>query len=344
MLLLVVGIALVVFVFVDAVWTTLGLNRAGPLAGRLAGWTWKGLLALAGRDGRSRLLDFAGTVTLLVVIFGWVLVLWLGWSLIFLSDPNALVNAATQAPADTLSRVYFVGYTLVTLGLGDFVPQGGWKIVTVLCSVHGLFELTLAISYLLPVLGAATEGRQIAASVRGLGATPQAILTNAWTGDGFGALGQHLQALQQALALHTYAHFAYPVLHFSHSSKPQGAPPLQIAVLDEALTLLLCAVDEEARPDAPTLRSLRYATSTYLGTLEAVYVEVQPEPPLPDLGPLRTAGIPVCSDEELRTRLAAAGERRQALRGLVNHDGWTWDDVTSESDTDEHASLHALRA
>ncbi len=331
--LLLLGIALVLFVFVDAIWTTLGLHRAGPMAGRVAEWTWRAVRALHHPGGSHRLLSAAGTLTVLAATLAWVVVLCAGWFLVFSAEPASVVNGETREPADFVSRLYFVGYTLVTLGMGDYVPTGGWKAVTVLCSLHGLIELTLAISYLLPVIGAATEARQFASTLTGLGATPEEVLSNAWTGEDFGELPSHLIPLTGSLTLHVHAHQAYPVLHYFHSSHAESAPPLRVAVLDEAATLLRCAVREEAHPPPPTLRALRFALTEYLDLLETVGVEPTAEaPPVPDLRALREAGIPTVSDAEFLERLEAEDERRRLLWGLVRYDGWTWDDVASRAE------------
>lgn len=329
MLFLLIGLVLVLFVSLDVIRTTLGLNGAGPLAGWVAGGVWRVLLGLHRRSDSHRMLSFGGTIILLAIALVWAVGAWGGWILIFHADPYAVLHSETKAPADLVGRMYFVGYTLVTLGIGNYVPQGGWQIVTVLCSFYGLASFTLAISYLLPVLGAATESRQLAATISGLGETPQEILTQAWTGEDFGDLTEHLVPLTTALGAYTHAHQAYPVLHYFHGTNPDAAPALQIAVLDEAVTLLLCGVREPVRPATPTLSALRSATSSHLRILEAVYIERGDEPPSPDLAPLRACGISTVSDEAFREVLQDLEDRRRTLHGLVRQDGWAWEEVTA---------------
>lgn len=331
-LLFALGSLLLLLALIDALWTTLALEQAGPIAGRYAGMLWSGFLWLRRRLGSQRVLTPAAPVILVGVVLLWASMLWVGWVLIFSADPGSIVHGTTQEPANWLNRFYFVGYTLVTLGVGDYVPQGTWQVATVLCSLHGLFELTIGLSYLLPVLGAATEGRQIASTISALGDTPAAILTNAWTGEDFGTLGDHLMDIEGALALHGNAHKAYPVLHYFHSTNPSDAPPLRLAILDEALTLLEHAVRPEAHLTPPTRRAMRAVSTQYLRLLEAVYVAPADEaPPPPDLGPLRAAGVPV-DEAALHEGLAACDERRRLLLGLVRHDGWTWDDVVIDAE------------
>jgi hypothetical protein len=231
-LLFALGSVLLLLALIDALWTTLALEQAGPIAGRFAGAHWNGYIWLRRRLDSHRVLAVAAPVILVGVVLMWAAMLWLGWVLIFSADPDSIIHGSTNEPANLLNRAYFVGYTLVTLGIGDYVPQGNWQLATVFCSLHGLFELTIGLSYLLPVLGAATEGQQIASTIAALGDTPTAVLTNAWTGDDFGTLGDHLMNIEGALALHSNAHKAYPVLHYFHSTNPADAPPLRLAILE----------------------------------------------------------------------------------------------------------------
>ena len=42
----------------------------------------------------------------------WMTTLWLGWSLVFMSSEQAVVDARTGEPSSTTARVYFAGYSL----------------------------------------------------------------------------------------------------------------------------------------------------------------------------------------------------------------------------------------
>lgn len=340
-LLFMLGSVLLLLALVDALWTTLALEGAGPVAGRVAGALWNGFRWLHRRLGNHRVLTAAAPVILVGIVVVWTAMLWGGWVLLFSADPASIVHETTREPASLLNRFYFIGYTFVTLGVGDYVPQEAWQLATVFCSLHGLFELTIGLSYLLPVLGVATSGRQIASRISALGDTPTAILTNAWTGRDFGTLNDHLAGLSDALALHSNAHKAYPVLHYFHSTNPISSPPLRLAVLDEALTLLEHVVRPEARLTPPTRRAVRAASTQYLRLLETVYIESADEaPPPPGLGPLREVGIPV-DEAALREGLAACEERRRLLLGMVRHDGWTWEDVVTGAAASRPSAQHA---
>ena len=158
----------------------------------------------------------AGSTLLLVVIFMWVALLWTGWLMIFSSDAGAVVHGQTGQPADFGSRIYFTGFTLFTLGVGDYVPQGViWKFCTAAASFSGLFLITLAITYLLSVLGAVTQKRQLAAMLHDLGDSPLEIVRQSWDGESFRDLVQRLDTnIWPLLHLHTQRHHTYPIIHY----------------------------------------------------------------------------------------------------------------------------------
>ena len=169
-LLLALGIAVIGGVFLDALWTTVAAAGGGPLTTRLARGLWSGALRAHRRSGSHGLLAAMGTVILMSAIVSWITLLWAGYLLVFSAGDAAVVHASTGAPAGFWERVYFTGYTLSTLGMGDFVPQGSaWRVVTALASLSSLFLVTLSITYLVPVLSAVAAKRQIAALIADIG-------------------------------------------------------------------------------------------------------------------------------------------------------------------------------
>lgn len=331
MLLLVLGAALVAAVIYDAVWTTLVLKGAGPLSGRVAASTWRALRRLHRPGSRHRLLALSGTIILLAILGLWLLGLLLGWTLVFAAAPGAVVDGRTGEPATLLQRIYFAGYTVTTLGIGDMVPTGPWRVLTVAAAMTGLVFITLSITYFVPLIEAVTDGRRLATFVAAMGRSPQDLLLNAWDGQRFEGLDVYFASLAGMLDAHTHQHHSYPVMHYFHSDDAESAVPLRLAVLDEALTLLRYGVARECRPAPLVLHTLHCAVTGYLRVVQAAYVAPASDPPPPpDLGPLRRAGIPLVDEEAFREALVALEGRRRLLRGLVEHDGWTWADVPLE--------------
>ena len=326
MLLLALGIALLALVVLDALWTTLWVNGGGgPLSGRLAAALWWALRKTT-RKGRDWPVSLAGPVILVAVVLGWVTLLWAGWTLVFSSDPAALAYSGTGERPDWAGRIYFAGYTLFTLGIGNVVPErGAWEVVTAVASGSGMLFVTLGISYVLSVLGAVVTSRAFAGSVGGLGDDAEEVVRRAWDGERYAGLTLPLASLSSQLDVLGQQHLAYPILHYYHALDPDAAPASAVAVLDEALTILRFGVPSERRPPESVLEGARSSVESYLHTLRDAYVDpadLAPRPP--DLGRLRAAGLPTVSDHAFAEALADLNERRRSLLGMVGADARTW--------------------
>ena len=337
-LLLIPGLALLAAAFYDALQTTLG-RGGGPLtkaAGR--GVVWAVHTPLGKRIGGA-VFDQLGLLVLLTVISLWTLLLWAGWTLVFMASDGAVVSASTGDPAGFWSRVYFVGYCLVTLGLGDYQPVGsGWQIATAWVALSGLFVLTLAISYVLPVLQAAVQRRAVAAWLWGLGETTEDVVRTMWSpGRDCSALDQHLIGLTPTLTLMAQQHIAYPVLHQFHGDKRREALAPSLAAFDEALSIIEHGLDGGCvSPGA--LRPVRSAIAAVLDRLGDQSVDAADEPPPPpSLAGLRRDGYAVVSDAEFARALEEdeCSDRRCLLLGLVEAEGWEWSDVVGDGSDDD---------
>jgi hypothetical protein len=219
---------------------------------------------------------------------------------------------------------------VATTGLGDFEPAtDGWRILTGIASLSGLALITLAVTYLVPVIQAGVDRLHFAYRLHGLGGTPYGILRRMWDGEGFEALVERVPALVDDVArLHT-RHLAFPVLHFMHAGRPEGAMAPRLAALDEALTLLQHGVAAERRPPPMRLAPLREAIGQLLDTVvtQAFAVPRAEVPPVPELDRLRACGIPTVSEEDFATALRPLAARRRKLLSYVHDDSWSWDVV-----------------
>lgn len=275
---------------------------------------------------RHRLLSLEGPAILVATVLLWVLLLWSGWAALFSASESALVDSRTRTPANAVERIYFTGYTLFTLGNGDFTPEGGpWQLATATASLSGFALVTLMVTYLLSVLGAVTSKRSFASQVFALGPSAEEFVTNAWDGRAFGALELQLMSLVEQLNLVTEKHRAYPMLHFYHAEQEQSSVPAAVVVLDDALTLLRYGVREEQRPARVALHCAREAVRGFLETLSTSHISpAAVTPGFPVLGRLRDAGIPVHGEEDFSAAAATLAERRRLLRGLLDSDAREW--------------------
>jgi hypothetical protein len=325
---MVVGALLVVAILLDVLVTTLTFGqRAGPITRRLVDHLWRWLRRLRPLGSRSRLLANAGPALLVLTVLVWVVGTWAGWWLVFLGG-GAVEAASTGAPASAGDVAYYAGFSVFTLGTGDFVADSPtWRNLTALASFGGLVLITLAITYLLSVVSAVVTRRALAGQIRALGSSAGEVVALGWAGGAFGsAFVQHLVTVTGVLSTVVEQHVAYPVLHYFRSRSPQDSAPVAIALLDDALFLLEAAVADGAAPEAAAVRPARAAIERWLATLGETGAEPARDgaPPAPSVAPLRAAGIPLRPREHLERQLARETGRRCSLQRLVHEAGWLW--------------------
>ncbi len=340
-ILIILGLLVLIAVNIDVLITTLTVGGGGPITNRISSGIWWLVLQIHHRKSNHRLLSITGLVLLTGIALLWYILTWVGWTLIFCAENSAVVNASSKIPADTWERIYFVGYTISTLGMGDYQAQGRvWQIATAISSASGFFLVTLSIAYLLPIVSAASERRAFAIYISSLGGTADEILIRAWNGQNFGGLSSHLSSLTPTLTQQGEKHLAYPVLHYFHSVERARSLALSVIALDEALTLLQYGIPDKYQPEPAVLGSARRASSAFLKTLKSAYLEPATyNPQLPSLELLRSKGIPTVSDEEFFKNTKIITKRRRILLALAQNDGWTWDAICSSLTTNRASSL-----
>ncbi|UPW00052.1 potassium channel family protein [Halorussus gelatinilyticus] len=322
---LVVGVTLAVAGAVDLLWTTLWIDGgAGPLTTPLMVWTWRGLQSL--RRGQSRLLSLSGPLILAMTLTMWVVLLWAGWTFIFASGTNALNYTRGAEPVSWIGRIYFVAYTMFTMGNGDFSPTSGvWQIVTALANGSGMILITLSVTYLINVLQAVVNARSFASSVQGIAECSEAFVRTGWDGENFDEHAIPLDTFASKLSTVAAQHKAFPILHYYRSSRRQQATPMAVGVFDDALTMLRFGVDPEHRPNEPLLETGRSSVQSYLQSVYSLPIRPSDRPPsAPNLDVVREEGVPTVSDEEFDGRLADLSDRRRRVLGIVESQAWQW--------------------
>jgi len=282
------GVILLFITATDLINTSLSVRGAGFISKRLSKSIWNLLLIINKKMGRRKVLEIGGAVILVSILINWLLLIWISASLLFISCPDSLMNVETNSPTTVVNKIFFTGYTLSTLGLGDIEPEGNfWDILTSTLSFTGLILISIAITYLIPVVSAEIMKRKISVFINTLGGSVEEILLNYWNGKDFKELEQPFIPLIDSIILHAQNHKAYSVLHFFHSSDRKEAFVLNITNLDEALTVLLHNISKEQQPSYNVLIRLRKAISSYLVTLPATYITPgKKTPPIPILAAL----------------------------------------------------------
>ncbi len=321
------GALLVSVALWDAIAHTIVLRGGGPIARRLGESIWR--LVILTRHWRwfPRLAPMAGPFILLSAFLVWSLLLWIGWTLIFLADPQGIVKGATSAAASAWDRLYYSGFVLTTLGIGDYEPRSAlFQILTVISAGMGFFSITLFVTYLLSVLNAVVFKRSLAFDILSLARTPEQLVIRAWQDGRFRSLEQYMLATSSDLVALSQKHLAYPTLHYFHTTDPKGSPGVAVTVLDEALTLLSYGVAEGHRPDRLLMRSVRESSLQLADTVTygRGCAGERAAPPAPSLAALREAGVPTVSDGDFARDIETLAVRRAKFAALVHYEGRDW--------------------
>lgn len=327
------GFLLLNLAVLDLLFTALSSHGAGFITGRLSKLLWKVFLLLS-RTGSRRVLKSAGAIITAIVLVNWLVLIWTACTIMICSEEKSVMNMETNTPASLISKIYFTGYTLSTMGNGDMEPGDGfWEFFTALFSFSGLILISIAITYLIPVLSAEIAKRRLSVYITTLGCSATEIIENNWNGQDAKGLEVHFGRLTPMIIAHAQNHNAYPILHFYHTSKKKEAFVLNLTNLDEAITIMLLHLSEAQRPSNAETYPLRKAISNYLITVKTAYVKpAQHAPDIPQLPNFKELGIPRSTDQTyIEAHYEQLQDRRKALLGLVEDDGWQWEDLDAGS-------------
>jgi hypothetical protein len=324
--LLLIGILMTLLGLLEGLWTTLWVDgNSAPFTSRFTTFTWNSFRAIF-PSHKNKLLSLAGPFILLFTVLFWIVFLWFGWSFIFYSYPESLVVKADKSLPDFTDALWYVAYTMFTVGNGDFTPQGGlWQVLSSLVAFSGMAMVTLSITYILQVISAVANKRAFASQILSIGKTPEEFVSKQWTGNDFGAIELQLNSLSQQLSTLNEQHLAFPILHYYHAARGQKSQDIAVAVLDDALTIIDLAVEEKYKPAETILSSARQTVETFLETVKMAFIKAAGEAPhLPDYNALKDAGIPMVSESEYRKILEGEKDRRKLILGLINKGAWPW--------------------
>ncbi len=327
---LALGIIIVFLVVSDVLNSTLAPRGTGFITERLRSGLWKFFLWLSRQKGENRFLNYAGMFTVSAWLLGWIGFLWLGNFFIYLSDPFSVIVSGRMAASSPLEKLYFVGYVLSTMGNGDLFPNGEfWRVYTAIISYSGFIIITLGITYLVPILSAEMEKRQVSIYIHSLGLSPQEMLLNSWDGKDFSTFSQHFSPLAEKIMKQAQNHVAYPVLHNFHSHLHREALAVNLVALDEALTILMLYLPDDIKPHKQEIYPLRYALTDYLATLESAFIGPSKNEPGPIvISKLKAFNIPLRQqNSETQFDMEKLRYRRKLMLGMLENDGWHWGSI-----------------
>lgn len=316
------GIVVVVGVWVDFMATALTASTTGFFSRRLCAGMHFLFETGARAFGSARWRAASGPSITLSLIISWFGMSWLGWSLIYLGSEGSVINSGTKIPAQASEVIYFVGFTLTTLGTGDFIPSDKWwELLSVIAAFNGLALVTLSITYAIPVIQAVAQKRTLASNFALWGGDVKTFLRRIDRDPSYKALTDYLKTASAGILGVAQQHLTYPILHYYHSSVSETSLPVQLAVLDEAIGNL----PDEAFEKQPELFLLvpncTRAITEFLVTLSGVFINPSDqEPPVFDSKNEHS----LAADLVTRNSAIPLDRRRKLLKELIEEDGWKW--------------------
>jgi hypothetical protein len=316
---LTLGILILLFTFYDFFFTTLSGGGAAFITKFVSGSGHKFLYFGAQIAGRN-IYRLSGMVINLIVLTTWIILIWLGLYLVFSSNAQGIVNDNGR-PADTWERIYYTGYTLSTLGLGNFKPvTPAFELLSSIFSFFGFIFFTASMTYFISVSSAFIHKRSLALGIRHMGRTPEEMVYRLLNQDEF-LSRLKLSSLQEKIERHCTNLQAYPVLHYISSHEKADSINLNIAAFDETVSILFYSKQGEKLKN--TLTPLRSSLTYFLNHIEQDFSRTLLKKEGPDVHQLPGWDIissSFVSDPELF-------HRRKILGGLLKMDNLKWQDV-----------------
>lgn len=328
--LLIVGIFIVCFTAYDFFYTTLSFNGAGIMSKTTTGALSSFFLYLNRHTSSRAILKLSGLVHVLVSLLLWIGLLWVGLFLILSSSSTSIVHATSREPANLVNIFYFSGYTLSTLGMGDFVPAAkGWQVVVAIFSFSGFIFLTTGLSYLLNLTSAVLRKRSLSLYISNLGDSPEEIVANAYDGENFSRLTSRVSTLQEKINKHNQSHFAYPISHYFYSTTRTESLAITLTSFDEALTIIQHYVKKRGSVE-DDIRPVREAIDSFLNTVQYGFMtKLEDQKGIsPNIDKLRGHNISIKQSTSIDDELL--GERRSLLSGFLKSSGWNWNDIYNQ--------------
>lgn len=319
MLILSLGLLLLILIIYDFFFTTLSGSGAGFISKNVTSLTYRGLRFFSDATKR-KVFKFSGMIVNLSVLLVWIIIVWTGLFLVYSYNPDAITNSNFR-PANWIERLYYTGYVLSTLGMGNFKPVSPfYEIMTGIFSFFGFIFFTSSMTYLISVSSAVIRKRSLSRNIANLGKSPVKI-TQTVKNLSPSYKNQLLLSLQEQIDNHAVSHQAYPVVHFFSHENSNNCFSLNFTRLDEALSILLNN-DQQIERNQIEMKLLRDTMTNLLGHLRSNFSNSLPN--------LKNDSI----KENIRKKdfynqldLNELNQRRQLLTALLQNEGLNWNAV-----------------
>lgn len=152
------GAVILVIVLLDFLYTAIGAAPVAPLSERVARAAFFVFSKIMPEgNARHRL---SGPVVMTAIAVTWIVLVSLGWTLVFQMSREAVVMTDSERPAGIVRDFAYVGHLLSTLGGGPFQTENPfWLVLSVLAGVNGMVILTLSVSFVLSTTTTVAQAR-----------------------------------------------------------------------------------------------------------------------------------------------------------------------------------------
>jgi len=258
------GSALLVLLFTDVLLTVFHPQGHGGPFHRIQNRTLWTLLRRLGRArgtaSRPRFLALCGPLIAVISVGTWGLWLIVSFALIYYPQRTSFASTL-GADVCWLDTLYFSGYVVSTLGIGDLVPTTPvLRMLTVFEAMSGFALFAVATTYLLAVYQHIAKEQVLALELSSLFENDVDQLWEEWQRGEDQGFAVWCRETARSLLEVVHAHGQYPVLHYFRPADPSRALLPQIG----SVLKLLSKVD--AGP--PPVRMLRLALRRYLVELD----------------------------------------------------------------------------
>lgn len=333
-------------------WISESLNRGVWLAARVIAFRF------LSRAGRHRLLKTIGPLLLPALVAMLVLLLMLGYALIYWPHMPASFNVDDKARSPAwIEAIYFSGITLTTLGYGDIAPRTtAMRLVALSEATVGFVSISLAVTYLLTVTGALERKRTVALSFyhqAEAGADAAGFITHHFVNGRFYSLETVFANAARDLQGLLESHSEHPIIHYFHPVEVHKSLPRMLFLVFENCAVIQCCLEASTYPDVCNHPEVRTLAETGRHVLRQLVIsrgleqrEEQPEE-TPDAEPARWRR----RYEQTRARLAASGietrrdveagrreyyanrlEWERRLGAFAAYLGYDWEEISGDRD------------
>lgn len=201
---------------------------------------------------KSRLLLLSGPVLIVTQATVWATLLLLGVTLIVWPQLGVGIVGSNASPTETgfVTAIYYAGFSVTTLGVGDLVPKTAFaRMVTITSAAIGFSFFTLVLAYIISVYSALGRRNQFASEIdyrTGRTGDTLAYLQLHLASDDRALLNQDLCDLASKLADLLESHHFYPALHYFRFSEPRYAMSRMLRFCLETASLLRAISEVQA--------------------------------------------------------------------------------------------------